>query len=137
MNILNKNVQDLSNAISVTLDNVRLAVYAGVAYGYIETCRESIISDNASDIKIKLYDLYYELNEVAVIDKNMFMDICNKFVNFTRAPMVCDTLITSFDDMIGITNVFGKATVDAINVNINDFRNARSLIKKCLAEKGN
>ena len=58
MNILNKNVQELSNKISITLDKVRLAAYAGVVYGYMETNKAGIDNSNINDIKVKAYDFF-------------------------------------------------------------------------------
>jgi hypothetical protein len=132
MNILNKNVQELANRISITLDKVRLAAYAGVIYGYIEVNRESVKNTNLNDIKVKLYDLYYELNEVAIIDKDMFLDISNKFIKYYQEPMVNSNMINSLNDALGLTTVFGQATMDAINDNISTFRDTRKLFKDCL-----
>lgn len=132
MNILNKNVQELANKISITLDKVRLAAYAGVIYGYIEVNREKVKTTNINDLNVKLYDLYYELNEVAVIDKDMFLDISNKFIKYYQEPMVSNSFIGSFNDLIGLTTVFGQVTIDSINENIDMFRTTRKLFKDCL-----
>lgn len=132
MNILNKNVQELSNVVSITLDKVRLAAYAGMIYGYMETNKADIDNSGINDIKVKVYDLFYEINEIAVIDKDMFIDISNKFIKYYKEPMVDVGFINSFNDLIGLTTVFGQATMDAINENINTFRDARRLIKDCL-----
>ena len=132
MNILNKNVQELSNKISITLDKVRLAAYAGVVYGYMETNKAGIDNSNINDIKVKAYDFFYEINEIAVIDKDMFLDITNKFIKYYKEPMVNVGFINNFNDLVGLTTVFGQATMDAINENISTFRETRILVKECL-----
>lgn len=132
MNILNKNVQELSNVISITLDKVRLAAYAGVIYGYIETNKVDIDNTGINDVKVKVYDFFYEVNEIAVIDKDMFIDISNKFIKYYKEPLVDVGFINSFNDLIGLTTVFGQATIDAINENISTFRDARRLTRACL-----
>ena len=132
MNILNKNVQELSNVISITLDKVRLAAYAGVIYGYIETNKVDIDNTGIGDVKVKVYDFFYEVNEIAVIDKDMFIDISNKFIKYYKEPLVDVGFINSFNDLIGLTTVFGQATMDAINENINTYRDARRLTRACV-----
>ncbi len=132
MNILNKNVQELSNKISITLDKVRLAAYAGVVYGYMESNKTYIDNNNINDIKVKAYDFIYFINEIAVVDKDMFLDITNKFIKYYKEPMVNVGFISNFNDLAGLTTIFGQATIDAINENISTFRECRILVKDCL-----
>lgn len=122
MNRLDKNVQKLGSSISLTDDDKRTVAYTAVVRAYLGTIDKEINTLSANDIKVRFQDLYYELNEVAVTDKDLFMSVVNKFVSFVKNPIEADGLANDFTDVIGIRKSFGTGFVELINENISIYR---------------
>ena len=129
MNGLNREAQVLGQKLSKTNDQERLAAYVGAAFAYIEVNRNEVSGLNKGAIGMKAHDIFYEVNEVAVIDKDRFIDTAKKCMEFLNRPMVSDGIIMNFDDVNGVNHIFGSAMVEAINTHIDIFRETRMAAK--------
>ncbi len=135
LNTLDKNVQALAAELSKTNDNERLTAYAGVGYSFVNKNRDKILAVGSEmKIKMEINELFYIVNEVAILDKDLFIATINKFVDFIRTPMKSETLITTFSDAIGIKHSFGSKFQNIIDENIATFRTCKMCSDKVIEE---
>ena len=135
MNRLSNEAQALGQKISITDDKARLAAYTATVFAYIELNRKDLTGLNKGASKMKANDIFYEVNEVAVLDKDKFIDIASKCIDFLNRPMMLEGLASSFNDVSGLSYTFGKATIEAVNENMDTFRDVRASAKAAFLAK--
>ena len=135
MNMINKNTQALAHALSYTGNDERMAAYSGsvvALLGYSSTDKEGK-HRTRGDLKVVIRNYTYELNEITVLDKDAYAAIGTKFIKFKERPIDPKAgFISSFDDVLGISNIFGKALVDAINKHPLIYSKALVATKTCI-----
>jgi len=139
LKITDKNIQELCGVLNATGDEKRLAAYSGVAAsftnGIINDLIKSGVTKVDSNTKFKIHDLFYELNEIAVLDKNMFTAIVSKYIQFKLDVIYKPLIINEFNDIIGVNDIFGKEYVKVIDGNIGVFNKAFNLSNIVLSKK--
>jgi len=122
LDITNKTVQEISGFLNKTNDAERKAAYAGVAMAYSNSKISSIITRgefklNAND-RYEIAELFYALNEVAVIDKENFINVINKFITFKLNVFYGKELMLTTNDVSGISYVFDEKMMSDVETNI-------------------
>jgi len=139
LKITDKNVQELCSVLNATGDEKRMTAYSGVAASFTNDVIKNLIKAGItkvdSNTKFKIHDLFYELNEVAVIDKNMFTSIVAKYIQFKLDVVYKPLIINEFNDVIGVNDVFGKEYIKTIDDNIGVFNKAFNLSNIVLSKK--
>lgn len=132
MNILNENVRELGEILSVIDNEKRAVAYAGFIMAFIELNLAQVKGLNKGGTTMFSNELYYAVNEIAIIDKELMIATANKIIAFYNNPITNEGIPKNSNDIFGLNFHLGNGFVESINNNIDLFIKSRSVSRVTL-----